>query len=49
MLNREINMELGIPTAAHKTLSADEAEKALARLDAFGDAVRDRLRQQLGA
>jgi DNA repair protein RadD len=49
LLNREINTGLGIPTAARKTLSAEEAEMALARLDAFGDAVRDRLRQQMGA
>lgn len=49
LLNREINTGLGIPTAARKSLSAEEAELALARLDAFGDAVRDRLRQRLGA
>ncbi len=48
LLNREINAGLGIPTAARKTLSAEEAEMALTRLDAFGDAVRDRL-QKLGA
>ncbi len=49
LLNREINSGLGIPSAARKTLSAEQAEVAVARLDAFGNAVRDRLRQELGA
>jgi excisionase family DNA binding protein len=49
LLNLEINSRLGIPAAARKSLNADETELAVARLDEFGDAVRDRLRQKLGA
>jgi len=47
LLNREINLRLGIESGARKGLSADEAEQALDRLDEFGDSVRDRLRSQL--
>lgn len=47
LLNREINLRLGIESGARKGLSADEAEQALDRLDEFGDSVRDRLRSQM--
>jgi DNA repair protein RadD len=49
LLSTEINDRLGIPSGARKTLSADQAEVALERLDEFGDAVRDRLKQKLEA
>lgn len=47
LLNREINNGLGIKSGARRSLSADETELALTRLDEFGDAVRDRLRAQM--
>lgn len=49
LLNREINSGLGIASASRKTLTADQTELALTRLDEFGDAVRDRLREKLEA
>jgi DNA repair protein RadD len=49
LLNSEINKGLGIPSAARKTLTAEQTERALARLDEFGDAVRDRLSPDVGA
>lgn len=49
LLNREINSRLGIPSAARKTLTAEQTELALGRLDEFGDAVRDQLRGKLEA
>jgi DNA repair protein RadD len=47
LLSKEINDGLNIPSGARKTLSADQAELALNQLDAFGDSVRDRLKERL--
>lgn len=46
-LNEEINRRAGVGKGARKTLSGDEAEEALASLDACGDAVRDELKTAL--
>jgi hypothetical protein len=43
LLNMEINEQLGIGPGERGTLSAAEAEAALASLDEFGDSVRDRI------
>jgi hypothetical protein len=43
LLNREINEALGIGSNERQTLSADQAETALAALDNYGEAVRDRI------
>jgi DNA repair protein RadD len=47
LLNREINASLGIGSKARQTLSADQAESAMADLDTYGDAVRDRISSAL--
>ena len=49
LLNREINSGLGIASASRKTLTAEQTELALGRLDEFGDGVRDQLQQKLRA
>lgn len=49
LLNSEINSGLGIRSASRKTLTAEQTELALGRLDEFGDAVRDQLRVELEA
>lgn len=47
LLNREINTGFSIASAERKTLTAEQTELALERLDEFGDAVRDHLRVEL--
>ena len=49
LLNNAINDSIGIGTGARKTISAQEAEAALAELDRLGDDVRDRIRRALEA
>lgn len=48
LLNRQINTGLGIASASRKTLTAEQTELAIERLDEFGDSVRDHLREKLG-
>jgi superfamily II DNA or RNA helicase len=43
LVNKEVNEALGIGSKERQTLSADQAETALAHLDDYGDAVRDRI------
>jgi DNA repair protein RadD len=43
LINREINEALGIGSKERQTLSADQAEAAMAALDSYGDVVRDRI------
>lgn len=43
LLNREINDSLGIASGARQTLSANQAEDAVAALDDYADTVRDRI------
>jgi DNA repair protein RadD len=49
LVNQQINEFAGIPPKSRKTLSADQAEEALASLDEIGDRVRDRLREKVEA
>ena len=48
MLNKEINDSLGIGSGERKTISAQQAEDALARLDQLGDLIRDQISQGIG-
>lgn len=48
VLNREINESLGIKSGERNTLKAVETEDAFSRLDAIGDAIRDRVRKEMG-
>jgi superfamily II DNA or RNA helicase len=43
LLNREINQALDIGSKERQTLSANQAETAMAALDGYGDVVRDRI------
>jgi excisionase family DNA binding protein len=49
LLNREVAATLGIGLGARKNISAEEAESALASLDAIGDTVRDRIAKSMEA
>ncbi|MHB1844824.1 MAG: DEAD/DEAH box helicase, partial [Deltaproteobacteria bacterium] len=48
LINKEINDALGIGPKERQTISADQAEGAMAALDNYGDAVRDRISAALG-
>ena len=44
LMKSQVNKTLGIKSGERKTISADQAENALAALDGIGDTVRDRVR-----
>ncbi|MBV9540172.1 MAG: hypothetical protein JO167_02805 [Alphaproteobacteria bacterium] len=43
-MNKKINQHLGIGTKARGSISADQAEDALAALDMLGDEIRDEIK-----
>lgn len=47
LLHKEINEFLGIKSGQRGELSADQAARALAELDRFGDHVRDRIKEAI--
>lgn len=49
MVGHEVNNYLDVPPGKRKTLSAEQAESALAALDELGDAVRDQITQAMEA
>jgi hypothetical protein len=49
LVNGEINKTLDIGSGQRKTLSAEQAETALAALDQIGDTVRQRIEKALEA
>jgi len=44
LMNKKINQHLGIGTKARGSISADQAEDALAALDMLGDEIRDEIK-----
>jgi len=49
LMHTAVNDSIGITSAARKTITADQAEAAMERLDEIGDGVRDRIKTVLEA
>jgi DNA repair protein RadD len=48
LMNRRVNVHLGIERASRGEISADQAEDGFAALDAIGDQVREEIKVELG-